>query len=97
MDSYEDPPTVDFTPEPRRWSPGPIEWSTEARAAPKTVETKLVVASTLAGVLWVVADAVQQNTQILDGLPPWARSLILALLPTLAGFAAGYRVPSNRV
>jgi hypothetical protein len=82
VDPYEDPPTVDFTPEY-----GP----------PRQVETKLVVASTLAGVLWVVADAVQTNTQILDGLPPWVRSLILALIPTMLAFAAGYRVPSNRV
>lgn len=82
MDPYEDPPTVDFTPEY-----GP----------PRAVETKLVVASTLAGVLWVVADAVWQNTAILDGLPPWLRSLTLALLPTVLAFAAGYRAPSNRV
>lgn len=80
---YEDPPTVDFTPVPA----GP----------PRAVETKLVVASTLAAVLYVVAGAVQENTAILEPLPPWLRSLVLALLPALLAFAAGYRVPSNRV
>lgn len=50
----------------------------------------------LATVLSVIGAAVQANTSILDGLPPWAQSLILAILPTLLAAAAGYRVRLGR-
>lgn len=68
-----------------------------AAEAPKTVEVKLIVVTVLATLLYAIGGAVQDNTSILDGLPPWAQSLILAVLPTLIASAAGYRVPSNRV
>lgn len=83
MTAPDDVPTQDLTPVP----PGP----------PRTVEAKLVVSTTLATVLYMICSAVQANTAVLDPLPPWARSLVLALLPGLLGFAAGWRVPSNRV
>ena len=80
---YEDSPTVDLTPP----TPGP----------PSQVEAKLVVVSVLAPILYTILATVQDNTEILDGLPPWARTLILAVLPSLLALLAGYRVPSNRV
>jgi hypothetical protein len=61
------------------------------------VEQKLVVATTLAALLYGVLEVIQANSAILDPLPPWARSLIVTLIPPLMGLAAGYRVPSNRV
>lgn len=84
MSSPMDEPTVDLDAVPP--------------AAPsRAVEAKLVVATTLATVLYVVGAAVQDNTQLLDPLPPWLRALVLAVLPGLLAFAAGYRVPSNRI
>ena len=70
---------------------------TEPPPPPKTIERKLVVATVAATVLYAVGNAVQDNTALLDGLPPWARGLILAVLPTLLAFLAGYQTPSNRI
>lgn len=70
---------------------------TSPTPTPKAVEVKLIVATVLATVLYAVGTAVQANTELLDGLPPWAQTVILAVLPTLIAAAAGYRVPSNRV
>jgi hypothetical protein len=65
--------------------------------APAAVDSKLVIVTVLVPVLYAVLAAVQDNTVILDGLPPWLRALILAVVPPLLGFLAGYRAPSNRV
>ncbi len=65
--------------------------------APTAVDSKLVVVSGLVPVLYVVLLTVQDNTEVLDGLPPWARTLIVAVVPTLLGVLAGYWAPSNRV
>ena len=65
--------------------------------APTAVDSKLVVVSVLVPVLYAILSAVQDNTDVLDGLPPWARTLILAVVPTLLGVLAGYQAPSNRV
>jgi hypothetical protein len=81
--SPDDSPTEDLTPV----APGP----------PRQVEAKLVVVTVLAPILYTVLDTVQANTVVLDGLPPWARTLVLAVLPSLLALLAGYRVPSNRV
>lgn len=64
---------------------------------PTTVEAKLVVATVVATVFYAVGTAVQGNTAILEPLPAWLRFIVLAALPGLLAFAAGYRVPSNRV
>ena len=37
------------------------------------------------------------NPSKISVLSPWARTLILAVLPSLLALLAGYRVPSNRV
>lgn len=63
------------------------------------VEVKLVVATVvtlLAGIAYAVVDAVQSSPAVLDGLPEWLRFLLIAALPPLLAFLAGYRVPSNR-
>ena len=79
----DDSPTEDLTPIP----PAP----------PQAVEAKLVVVTVLAPILYTVLATVQDNTEVLDGLPAWARTLVLAVLPSLLALLAGYRVPSNRV
>lgn len=66
-------------------------------ASLQKVEAKLVVGTTLAGMLYAVLEIVQANTEVLAFLPGWAQGIVLAVLPTLLGFLAGYRVPSNRV
>ena len=91
----DDSPTVDLTPValPDPWAnyvPLPTE-------PPRAVEAKAVTVAVLATMLYAVGEAVQANTTVLDGQPPWARSLILAALPSLLGLAAAYRVPSNRI
>ena len=65
--------------------------------APKAIESKLVVSTTVATVLYAVLSIVADNTAALDFLPPWGKSVVVTLLPTLLAFLAGYRVPSNRV
>lgn len=66
----------------------------------KLVEVKLVAATAvtlLAGVAYAVIDAVQDSPEVLDGLPPWLRFVMIAALPPVLAFLAGYRTPSNRV
>ena len=66
----------------------------------KTVEIKVVVA-TLAGLLasvsYAVLDALARDHHVLDGLPDGLRFVILAAIPPLLTFLAGYAVPSNRI
>lgn len=61
------------------------------------IESKLVVATTIATLLYAVLETIQANTEVLSFLPTWAQGIVLAVLPTLLAFLAGYRVPSNRV
>ena len=66
----------------------------------KTVEIKVVAATAatlLASVAFAVLDALAHHTEILDGLPDWARFVVLAAIPPILAFLAGYAVPSNRV
>ena len=74
-----------------------------SRALPdksKLVEIKVVAATAatlLASVAFAVLDALAHHTEILDGLPDWARFVVLAAIPPVLTFLAGYAVPSNRV
>jgi hypothetical protein len=79
-----DSPTDDFTP---------VTPDGKARK----VESKLVVATTLATVLYGLLEVVQENTALLAFLPPVAQEIFQAIVPTLLAFLAGYRVPSNRI
>jgi len=89
----DDSPTEDLSPVPL-----PDPWADYVLAArARAVESKLVVVTVLAPILYAILATVQDNTEILDGLPPWARTLVLAVLPSLLALLAGYRVPSNRV
>lgn len=66
----------------------------------RTVEVKVVVATAVtlgAGVTYAVLDAVQADPSVLEVLPPWLRFVVLAALPPVLAFLAGYRMPSNRV
>jgi hypothetical protein len=80
-----DSPTEDFTPV------SPTEDKT------RKVESKLVVATTLATVLYAVLEIIQANTALLAFMPPWLQEVFQAIVPTLLAFLAGYRVPSNRI
>lgn len=40
-----------------------------------------------------VAEAVADNPAVLDGMPAWARFLILAIVPAVVVFGAGYAAP----
>lgn len=59
-----------------------------------------VAAATLAAAgataLGAVATGVLENLRMLDGLPPWARFLIVAVFVPAAGAVAGYVARSNR-
>ena len=64
------------------------------------IEVKVVAATAatlLASVAFAVLDALAHHTEILDGLPEWLRFVILAAIPPVLTFLAGYAVPSNRV
>lgn len=66
----------------------------------KTVEIKVVAAAAgglLGTVAYAVLDALARDHAVLDGLPDWARFVILAAIPPVLSFLAGYVVPSNRV
>jgi hypothetical protein len=66
----------------------------------KTIEVKVVAATAgglLASVAYAVLDALARDHSVLDGLPDWARFVILAAIPPLLTFLVGYAVPSNRV
>jgi hypothetical protein len=77
---------------------GPTEDYTAVNpTGPKTIESKLVVSTTVATLLYAVLSVVADNTAVLDFLPPWAKSVVVVLLPPALAFFAGYRVPSNRV
>ena len=84
---------------PEQFADGPTEDLRPVKPAhpPRAVEAKLVVATTVATLLYGVLEAVRDNTELLAGLPPWAVQLIVAVIPGLLAFLAGYRVPSNRV
>lgn len=66
----------------------------------KKIEAK-VWASTLATLLFAglagLHTAVQDNPDLLFGLPPWLQFVLITVLPTLATFGAGYQRRSNRV
>lgn len=66
----------------------------------KTVDIKVVAAAAaglVASVAYAVLDALSRDHAILHDLPDWARFVILAAIPPLLSFLAGYAVPSNRV
>jgi len=66
----------------------------------RVVEVKVIASTALtlmASIFYAVVNAVQAQPDILNGLPPWARFLVIAALPPLLTFLAGYQVPSNRV
>jgi hypothetical protein len=79
-----DSPTDDFTP-------------VTPDAKTRKVESKLVVATTLATVFYAVLEIIQSNTALLAFMPPWLQEVFQAIVPTLLAFLAGYRVPSNRI
>ncbi|MES2209430.1 MAG: hypothetical protein V4515_04505 [Chloroflexota bacterium] len=55
-----------------------------------------LAAGTGAVVLGAIATGVLDNLALLDGLPPWARFLVVAVFVPAAGAAAGYVARSNR-
>jgi hypothetical protein len=64
------------------------------------IEVKVVAATAatlLASVAFAVLDALAHHTEIFDALPEWLRFVILAAIPPVLTFLAGYAVPSNRV
>lgn len=64
------------------------------------VESKVVAGSLvtlLAGVAVALLNAVQADSSVLAGLPPWAQFVVLAALPPVLAFAAGYARSSNRL
>jgi hypothetical protein len=64
------------------------------------IEVKVVAATAatlLASVAFAVLDALAHHTEIFDSLPEWLRFVILAAIPPVLTFLAGYAVPSNRV
>jgi hypothetical protein len=66
----------------------------------RTIEVKVIAATgatLLASVAFAVLDALAHHTEILDALPEWLRFVILAAIPPVLTFLAGYAVPSNRV
>lgn len=85
----------------RHEAPGDPEATQPSRAVQsKRIEAKVVAATAatlLASVAFAVLDALAHHTEILDGLPDWARFVILAAIPPVLAFLAGYAVPSNRV
>lgn len=67
---------------------------------PDVVESKLVAASIitlLAGIAVALLNAVQADSSILGSLPPAVQFVILAAIPPVLSFAAGYVQHSNRV
>lgn len=69
-------------------------------APPDVVEAK-VWASTLvtlaASVGVALLNAVQDNPALLGGLPEWVQFVVLAAVPPVLAFLAGYVKASNRV
>lgn len=66
----------------------------------KTVEIKVVAAAgggLLASVACAVLDALARDHHVLDGLPDAWRFVIMAAIPPVSAFCAGYAVPSNRI
>jgi hypothetical protein len=64
------------------------------------IEVKVVAATAatlLASVAFAVLDALAHHTEIFDALPEWLRFVVLAAIPPVLTFLAGYAVPSNRV
>jgi hypothetical protein len=64
------------------------------------VERKVTAATfaTLAfSMLTALLIAIQNDPTILLGLPPWLQFVLIAVLPPIATFVAGYGTPSNRV
>lgn len=62
--------------------------------APVEAKVKASTWSALAaGMVLAVVNAVQDQPGILGPLPEWAQFLILAVLPPLAVFLAGYAAP----
>jgi hypothetical protein len=65
----------------------------------RVVEAKVTAASSvtlLFAVLAAVLIALQDDPTILFGLPPWLQFVLVASVPPLATFAAGYAKTSNR-
>lgn len=97
------PTSVPAAPVPAPVAPAaaPVPWPAAHAIgkAPTVIESK-VVASTgvaLAASIGVaILNGVAANSQLLGGLPPAVQALVLALVPPLLTFVAGYQVPSNR-
>ena len=63
------------------------------------IETKVkasAVAAFVVGALIAALNAVQDNPSLLGTLPGWAQTLIIALVPPLLTFLAGYAAPHTR-
>jgi hypothetical protein len=66
----------------------------------KVVDSKVWAAtgySAAVSVILVVLNALQEHPEMIAGLPVWAQSLLLLLVPTVGTWAAGYWKTSNRV
>jgi len=54
------------------------------------------VGGLLAGVVLAVLEALADQPAMLEGLPAWARFLIIAATPAIVTFAGGYAAPHTR-
>lgn len=85
---------------PEQTSPESTQPSEPTRALDRVIEVKVIAATAvplLASVAYAVINAVQAQPDILNGLPPWLRFIIIASLVPLLTFFSGYQMPSNRV
>lgn len=65
----------------------------------KTVEIKVIAATAATltvSIAFAVLDAIAHNPAVLDGFPVWSRFVIVAAIPPVLTFLAGYATPSNR-
>jgi hypothetical protein len=83
MSAPLDGPTEDMSPVPS--------------TGPRTIESKLVVSTVVATLLYGMLGAIQANTAVLDFLPSWAQAIVVTVLPTLLAALAGWQTKSNRV
>ncbi|MDN5858959.1 MAG: hypothetical protein L0H84_10075 [Pseudonocardia sp.] len=69
-------------------------------APPDIVEAKVAAAALLtmlASVAAAILNAVQDNPALLGALPPWLQFVLIAAIPPVLTFLAGYTKTSNRV
>jgi hypothetical protein len=85
-----------------RHSLNPDPYQEDPMATPdtsKVVDSKVWAAtgaSAAVSAVLTVLNALQEHPELIGGLPVWAQSLLLLLVPTLVTFVSGYWKTSNR-